>query len=282
MYAEVGRNGSTFTSFSAIKDGKDFFALNSYLRTGGSRLSAHRVHTGLRDIGLAAGRFHEKYRRRSTTGGCKGYESVRHGTLTGRFRFRGEGGYLTANAHRVDARVTVDRTRNCGGAYRTATPEGGGSVLTACGAENSLLAVFAPDEDVFPDSANVQAAMFEDTARTSIIREVHTTGQLELNRDLTAASFEAGAPFRGTGTYSDRRLSGDLSVRFLGVDHRVALTPGKARLRRTDGSYSINCEHVGVAGGISLAGPARASDGRPPRGFPRPRALTGSLHRTVR
>lgn len=241
--ARAGEEG--FASFSVFRDLKDALALNGYMRMGRQRVSPRRVDAGFEGIGAVRARFRERSRERRTPGGCEGHLSVRKGVLVGRGSFRGEHGYLIARDHRLVATITVDRTRKCGGPYRPRIGEAA-VTLGACGPQNTMTGGFAPEGGLF--SGEVFAVKFEGGARAAIMREVHYwTGGFTPSDDLSTAIVDPGRPFAGSATYADRSLTGDLTVRFLGLERPTPLTPADARLRRSpDGSLSIHCGTSGV------------------------------------
>ncbi len=174
---------------------------------------------------------------------------VRHGTWQGRFRFRGEDGYIQLDVHRVRGRV--------------------GTVAPQCrrqpGGHDQRRSLIRPSQESFlgPEVPVVQASWRHGTALSAFVGAGTRSGSLFLastqesrgqisifrsaeaggppkavtaDRALTRARVAPPAPFHGSGRYraaadGSRSWGGDLSVSFPGApDYQLTGSPFEPKL----------------------------------------------------
>lgn len=196
--------------------------------------------------------LHEKF----PVPGCHGRPRLdQRGVFTGRFRFRGEGGYVSVSAGRIAGKSVTSFRQTCteSGGGRTPSQEhqSEAAELTASTPDGSLSleAIGIPIEG----GPTLGVAFASSTRHFGKIIEIRSAdasrrGGFEFDEGLTSATLDLGAPFEGSATF-ERGSSGaptwtgDLRVDFLGGSEKL-----------TGGGIEASLQHLKSGGSGSFAG----------------------------
>jgi hypothetical protein len=171
--------------------------------------------------------------------------TIRRGTFAGAYDF--DHGYTRVTGHRAEGKMVTYRLRDCSPPPRHPShQEKRQVVLTACLPGNHTFFAFAGD------GARPAYYLAEKTARegnVQVIREVFSAqppDTFSYDHDLGTATLTPRMPLTGTGQYSDRALTGNLSATFLDDPNPMPLISPRARLKRTAGLSAVaDCANYG-------------------------------------
>jgi hypothetical protein len=204
-------------------------------RLDGSRI---RAKFGSRDAPTAQGSMRVRFVPRRTDrsgGGCLTI-TEQSGVLKGRARFRGEGGYVRLDKHRLRGyRFRVNLKGRCSLAGHAPGREP--VTLAACSQDGQG---FFGAQALERDGVSLFAGYAKSTRRGamrsySYFQEIADPSAFQYAADLSSAFVAPPAPIQGSATYSaaDAYLGGRLSWRALN-GKRVVVTPSDAAMARDD------------------------------------------------
>jgi hypothetical protein len=234
---DVGNFGETvFISVETgdVKSGRHVAATN-YVAHGTATES--RLEASFGPLGELSMRFRPAANRtwEKPDRNCRGLGKfmVRKGTWVGTLRFRGEGGYLDLDVHRVKGSVETiaPKCRAAGRAVHLIRPSQESSlgrevpVLQARWRHGVRAAEFIGGSG--REGSNFYAATEESHGRIAIFRTAHAEGKgsaVRADDALTRADLSPPAPFHGSGHYraaadGSTRWDGGLYVSFPGAAH---------------------------------------------------------------
>ncbi|MGN6215763.1 MAG: hypothetical protein ACTHN7_02230 [Solirubrobacterales bacterium] len=195
------------------------------------RLRKDAITARLPGVGWVFLHFHELSRHRQRADNCKGPGSlVRRGIFTGRVRIRGERGYTSAYAHRIQGRITQDVREVCRGRPTARASESAEEDVLYADADRGRgkLSFFA---EKWPPSGGFNALWFSALLvrrRPGLIITNHNSGftentsTFEVAKPPRSATVRPPTPFTGSAEFlheSGDQFSwlGDLAVELPGI-----------------------------------------------------------------
>lgn len=162
---------------------------------------------------------------------------VRRGVFVGKFRFRGEDGYVAVHVHRAKGSISSlapkcrrgDHHRSAAGSsFLFEDPFSDLIAVDRNGLDSTVFAAIS-----YRGRLEYFADREENRGRLAILRAavVEARGELQLNEAVTAGRFTPGSPFHGSGRYraapdGSTAWSGNLSVDFPGAPRFPLAGPG--------------------------------------------------------
>jgi hypothetical protein len=215
------------------------FATTTYIARG--VVSPTRLEASFGDLGGIAVRFRPSGRvvRTKSQPHCKGPDHItsRLGAFVGEVRFSGEGGYASAEVHRVKGRVSSPLSLRC--APSVFRHERGGSDSIGSSKQSFKLTVLGAGWKTALSSASFaavagledKALFFADSEQSegsvAIVRRavaIASAKTFAFDNALTSAGVTPPTPFSGTGSFQAgpdgaKSWTGSLAVSFPGAEH---------------------------------------------------------------
>lgn len=248
----VASEGAKRSSFSA--------AFYFYKELRGALKPDGTVDVELGEQGSVHAKFVES-RGASDRGESCSHEQINAGFLVGKIILKGGPGVPTLRRKRIPAELRKRRREEC---RPSPSPRRRDVSLLACNQDAD--AVYAAGfENGRRGAAIHYAVKGEKPSENVVVNRVAFAfdappGTFDVTSDLLGATVRPPKPFVGSATFADVNLTGDLSVRFLGIRKPVPITPASALIDdgdpQTDEGLGCRVPGAGIVGsGAGLARP---------------------------